>query len=196
MVGYLEITYGPMFAGKTSHLIERVNNFITFNEIHKNKTPKVLIINSKKDIRDLKQIKNLTTHNKYQDYHFPDCVESFSVENLCDIEEDNLKKYDYLAIDESQFFKDLKEFVDKCLKIDKYIHCTGLLSDSDKKPFGQLYLLIPYADEVKQIKAFCTHCRYWHKNAVFTKCIGTNKKNQCIEIGAEGKYIPVCGKHY
>lgn len=196
MSGYLEITYGPMFAGKTSHLIEKVNNFITFNEIHKNKIPKVLIINSKKDTRNLKQIKNLTTHNKYQDYQFPQNVENISVDNLSEIEKEKIKIYDYLAIDESQFFKDLKEFVDTCLILGKYIHCAGLISDSDKKPFGQLYLLVPYADEVKQIKAYCAQCRYWHKNAVFTKWVGECKKTSSVEVGASGKYVPVCGKHY
>ena len=36
MIGFLEITYGPMFAGKTSHLLEKVNNFITCNKIKGN----------------------------------------------------------------------------------------------------------------------------------------------------------------
>lgn len=197
MVGFLEITFGCMYVGKTSHLIEAINNFITFNQIQKKYNPKILIINSKKDNRvELKQIKNLTTHNKFKNYEFPSFVESRKVLKLNEIVEDDIKKYDYIAIDESQFFDDLKIFVDKCLSLNKYIHCAGLLADSKKKTFGELYLLIPYADEVNQLKAICSQCKYWYKNAVFTKWIGDDEKNNQTVIGSSGKYIPVCGKHY
>lgn len=153
-------------------------------------------LNSVKDRRNLKKIENLTTHNKYGDYQFPSCVKNISVEKLTTIEEEIINNYDYFAIDEAQFFEDLKIFVDKCLEKNKYIHCTGLISDSDKKPFGQIYMLVPYADEVKQLKAYCPYCEHWHKNAIFTKWIGSGEKNNVIEIGSSGKYIPVCGKHY
>lgn len=197
MVGFLEVTFGPMFASKTSNLLSSINNYITFNQIHNNCRPKVLIINSKKDTRDeLKQINNLTIHNNYKTYEFPSNVESRKVLNLKEISIDEIKKYEYLAIDEAQFFDDLKIFVDNCLELGKYIYCSGLLADSEKKPFGQLYLLIPYADEVTQHKAFCTECRDWHKNAVFTKWVGQKGKSKQTEVGASGKYIPVCGKHY
>jgi thymidine kinase len=197
MVGFLEVTFGPMFASKTSQLLSSINNYITFNQIHKKYHPKVLIINSKKDTRDeLRQINNLTTHNKYKTYEFPSSVESRKVYNLSEISVDEIKKYDYLAVDEAQFFEDLKIFVDNCSSLDTYIHCSGLIADSEKKPFGQLYLLIPYADEVTQLKAFCTECRDWHKNAVFTKWVGEKEKSKQTEVGASGKYIPVCGKHY
>ena len=181
-MSFLEVTYGCMWAGKTSFLIEKINNFITFNEIHKSYIPKILIINSDKDTRsELKQVSNLTTHNKYKDYTFPISVENLSLNNLSKLENDFLSKFDYIAIDEAQFFDGLKDFVDKCLALGKYIHCAGL---------------IPYADEVNQLKAFCVECRYWYKNAVFTKWVGEEEKKSKIEIGANGKYIPVCGKHY
>lgn len=197
MVGFLKVTFGPMFSNKTSGLCEEINNYIIFNQIHKNCHPKVLIINSKKDTRDeLKKNNNLTTHNKYKTYEFPSNVESKKVLNLKEINDEEIKKYDYLAIDESQFFDDLKFFVDKCLFFNKYIHCSGLIADTEKKPFGQLYLIIPYADEVIQLKAFCKDCNSQYKNAVFTKWVGKKEKINQTEIGATGKYIPVCGEHY
>ena len=197
MVGFLEVTYGCMFSEKTSFLIQKIDNFITFNEIHKSYIPKILIINSDKDTRsELKQITNLTTHNKYKNYTFPISVENLSLDNLSEIKDDFLIKFDYIAIDEAQFFDGLKVFVDKCLALGKYVHCAGLIADSEKNIFGEIYLLIPYADEVNQLKAYCVECRYWYKNAVFTKWVGDGEKKSKIEIGASGKYIPVCGKHY
>lgn len=196
MPGFLEITYGPMFAGKTSHLIEKIYNFISFNQVHKNKNPKILIINSTLDNRELNKIKNLTIHNNYKKDFLPSYVEHISVKNLLDLDDKKIEKYNYIAIDESQFFEDLDTFVHKNLALDKYIHLCGLIADSDKKPFGKLLDLIPYADEVYNLKAFCVYCRYWQKTAVFTKWIGEDVKKDKITIGGKGKYIPVCGKHY
>jgi len=196
MPGFLEITYGPMFAGKTSHLLEKIYNFITFNQIHKNKNPKILIINSIKDNRELNKIKNLTTHDEYKRHTLPSYVEHISVEKLEELKEEFVAGYDYLAVDESQFFIDLDTFVEKYLKKDKYIHCCGLIADTEKKSFGKLNNLIPMADEVNSLKAFCVYCRYWKKTAVFTKWVGEGEKKNIIEIGGKGNYIPVCGKHY
>lgn len=196
MTGFLEITYGPMFAGKTSHLIERIYNYIAFNQIHKNVNPKILIINSSKDNRDINKIQNLTTHNNFKQDTFPNYVSSLKTISLSLLKESDIIKYDYIAIDESQFFDDLETFVHKYLSLDKYIHCCGLIADTEKKPFGSLINLITYADEINHLKAYCKYCKYWDKNAVFTKWISDEKKEDKISIGAEGKYIPVCGKHY
>lgn len=195
MTGFLSITHGPMFAGKTSHLIENINNYITFNHIQQ-QYPKILIINHSMDKRDINKIANLSTHNKFSKYNFPSYVETLDTEKLTEIDKKMLEKFEYLAIDECQFFPDLKEFVDANLKLGKYIHCSGLLADSDKLPFGQLYLLLPSADEITHLKAFCVYCKTWHKTAVFTKWIGDSEKTDKISVGAESKYVPVCGKHY
>lgn len=195
-MGFLEITFGAMYSGKSGILLEKINNYITFNTINKSNN-KILIINSIKDNREeLNNIGNISTHNKYKNYNFPSYVESIKVDKLSDINEDDLKKYSYLAIDESQFFEDLKVFVMKYLKLDKYIHCAGLIADSEKNKFGQLSELFIYADEINHLKAFCVYCKSWHKNAVFTKWVGEKEKKNKIEIGAVGKYIPVCGEHY
>jgi thymidine kinase len=196
-MGFLEITFGPMYSGKSGTLLKKINNFITLNEIQKNDKKNILIINSSKDTREeLKIVKDLSTHEKYKNYDFPDYVKSIKINKLNDISDDELKKYTYLAIDESQFFDDLKGFVIKCLKLNKYIHCTGLIADSEKNQFGQLSELFIYADEINHLKAFCVYCKTWNKTASFTKWVGDEEKINKIEIGATDKYIPVCGKHY
>lgn len=195
MTRFLAVTHGPMFAGKTSHLIEHINNYITFNHIQQ-KLAKVLIINSSMDDRPINRVANLSTHNKFTKYNFPDNVSTIETRALKDLDKKMLKNFDYLAIDECQFYPDLKYFVDENLKQEKYIHCSGLLADSDKKPFGQLYLLLPYADEINHLKAFCVYCKSWHKNAVFTKWIGKEEKKDTVVVAAADSFVPVCGKHY
>lgn len=194
MVGFLKISYGCMFSGKTTHLVENILNYINLNEL-KNKKVKILIINSKKDIRkNLKQISNLSTHDKLKNYNFPEYLEFVKVNKLNDIEKKFLEGFDYVAIDECQFFDDLKENVNYLLKNDKYVHCAGLMSDSDKNLFGQLYLLIPLADKVNQLKAHCLECDSVYKTGIFTKFIGKDKLG-IIHIG-DKDYTAVCRKHY
>lgn len=207
MTGFLEITYGPMFAGKTSHLLEKVNNFITFNKI-KGEVVRVLMINSDLDIRDeLHSIGALTTHSEFKLFNLPERVDSVKVKKLNDLKEKELITYDYLAIDEAQFYPDLYEFVKKYLSRGKYIHCAGLMTDCKKEPFGEFYKIVHLAAETTFIKAYCVNCRIFEKTAVFTKKIKDDTSSSIcdkkikddksnIDIGGSDKYVPVCAKHY
>jgi thymidine kinase len=180
-----------MFAGKTTHLLEKVRNYITFNEVRKIDV-KILIINSIFDKREsMVQVGKLSTHNNYNNYDFPSYVSFIKTERLCDIP---IGSFDYIGIDESQFYPDLVVFVKMALEDGKNIHCVGLLADYMKRPFGQLFHLIPLADEMNQLKAYCVGCECREKNAIFTKKIVGG--GDVIDIGGKDKYTPVCGKHY
>ena len=195
MTGYLDITFGPMFSGKTSNLVEKINNYIVFKSIE-GKNIKGLIINSSLDNRDINKIENLTTHNQFiKDFKLPSNIESMSCKTLMPFSE-KIDDYDYIAIDESQFFEDLEPFVKTMLKKGKYIHCVGLIADSEKNTFGQMHKIFAMADNITQLKAFCVKCKSWHKNASFTKWISNEDKNQAICVSGKDKYVPVCGKHY
>lgn len=197
MTGFLEITYGPMFAGKTSHLLEKVNNFITFNKI-KGESVKVLMINSDFDVRDdLHSVGALSTHSEFKLFNLPERVDSIKTKNLNDFKEKNLITYNYLAIDEAQFYPDLYKFVVKYLNKGKYIHCAGLMTDYKKQPFGEFYKIVHLAAEATFIKAYCVNCRIFEKTAVFTKKIKDDMSSSSnIDIGGSDKYVPVCAKHY
>lgn len=188
MCGYLEITFGPMFSGKTTTLIDKVNRFISIRK-HQGKSAKVLIINYMEDNRDTLTNDGLTPH-----------VHKITVEGdkttikTRFLYEIDVSSYDYIVVDESQFFIDLVENVLLWLKFDKHVHCSGLIADSDRKMFGSLTKLMPRADHIEQLKAFCSICGDKILNAPFTKCI-KDKKEQVL-IGGTTDYIPVCGKHY
>jgi thymidine kinase len=195
MVGFLEITFGPMFSGKTTSLLEKINNYITYTTIKKFET-KILIINSSLDSRQSENY-DLSTHmSSLKRSLNSGNVKSIKIKKLCNIDADFLDKFKYIAIDEAQFFEDLEPFVKFWLKKDKYIHCSGLVADSDKNNFGHLYKLFCLADNVEQLKAYCVHCNSYTKNAVFTKWINSKNKKNTVEIGGSDNYIPVCGKHY
>lgn len=196
MTGFLDITFGPMFSGKTTALLEKINNYITYTSI-KNTETKILVINSTLDNRTTETSNDLTTHKSSLKRNLKSgCVKSIKTKRLCDIDSEFLRHFKYIAIDESQFFDDLEPFVKFWLKKDKYIHCVGLIADSEKNIFGHLLKLFPLADNIEQLKAYCIHCNSYIKNAVFTKWISSKNKKSPVEIGGSDNYIPVCGKHY
>jgi len=196
MSGYLEIVFGPMFSGKTTLLLEKINNYITYSTIKKY-DKKILIINNILDTRKNSASNKLTTHKSFLKRNLESSfVSSIKVKNLADIDEDFIDKYDYIAIDECQFFEDLEEKVKDWLAKDKYIYCTGLIADSEKNIFGHLHQLFSKADNIVQLKAYCVECNSYIKNAVFTKWINSKNKDSPVQIGGSDNYVPVCGRHY
>ena len=181
MAGYLDITFGPMFSGKTSNLIDKVNSYIDKSK-QQGKNIKTLVINHSSDDRDV----GLSPHTK-REVKTP----VFKALILSEIKVD---LYDYIAIDESQFFPDLKLVVESWLKLGKHVHCTGLIANSERHVFGQLSSLFVIADNITQLKAFCYICGDKTPNASFTISIAPKKDN--ILVGAQEYYRPVCGSHY
>jgi thymidine kinase len=188
MPGYLEVTFGPMFSGKTTSLIDKANRFISIRQSQK-KTANILIINFIGDNRATLNVNGLTPHTE----------RTIQSENSINMRVKNLKtvdisNFDYIVVDESQFFDDLEESVMDWLKLDKHIHCSGLVADSNRNTFGQLCRLIPRADTVEQLKAFCYVCGDKILNAPFTKRIVDG--SEVIKIGGKESYLPVCGNHF
>jgi len=183
MTGYLEITYGPMFSGKTSKLINNANKYIDKNK-QQGKNRKVLVINHTSDTRK----EGLSPHTKQE------LNPEITIKKINYLNSINFFDYDYIAIDEAQFFINLHSFIRKALKHGKHIHCSGLIADSNKEKFGELTSIFYLADTVQQLKAFCYICGDKEENAPFTKCL--IKKSEQVLIGDKQEYRPVCGNHF
>jgi thymidine kinase len=188
MSGYLEITFGPMFSGKTTALIDKVNRFMATRK-QQGKRAKVLIINYSGDTRETQTKDGLTPHDHK-------CINDgdktvIRARHIGDID---VNEYDYIAIDESQFFVDLVGTVLLWVGIGKHVHCSGLIADSERCIFGSMIKLMPRADNVEQLKAFCSVCGDKILNAPFTKPICS--KREQVRIGGKDEYMAVCGKHY
>ena len=192
MTSYLEITFGPMFSGKTTNLIHKIHTYLDIHSF-KGKKKTGLIINYSKDNRDIQKCGNLTTHSSSKKEINPN-IKFLSVTGLNHLNIKELRDVDYIAIDEAQFYPDLQSFVGKLLEMKKHVHVSGLVADSDKRKFGNIIDLIPLADNVEQLKAYCVDCKDHYQNAPFTKCCST--KDSQVLIGAQDKYKPVCGFHY
>ncbi len=193
--GKLIMIIGPMFSGKTTSLISELTRYIDLE------VP-VAYINSSDDTRS----DQFSTHNSSLTQISPK-FKTLKSKKLLDLEESLLDKFEVLAIDESQFFEDLLNFVKHWLTKGKIIYVAGLDGDIEQKIFGDLVYLIPYATEVRKLNAVCELCRQEKCIVMAPFTIRKVKENEIQDqennkvtgnhkvIGGKDIYLPVCAYH-
>ena len=171
MLGELHIISGPMFSGKTSMLIKKIE------EIPGDK----LIINHQFD--DRYGVEQICTHDRIG-------VKSASLSNLTDVKSlENYSSVRYIFVDEAQFFQDLESTIIDMVNIDKKIvFVSGLTTDYLQKPFGGLLNLMCQADSISILHGMCKRCN--------NKSLWTGKKEtisfKVIDVGEDDKYEALC----
>jgi thymidine kinase len=172
----IEIIIGPMFSGKSTELLRRTSRL---EAIGKN----ILYINHIYDTRTDDYIQTHSNTKKLAN----------KLQNLFDINEIELSNAEVIAIDESQFFNDLYDFVLHCEKLNKHIIIAGLDGDYNRRPFGQILQCIPLCDNVVKL----TSMDMVDKDgtpALFSKRVIADDEQ--ISVGAIDKYIAVSRKNY
>lgn len=120
--------------------------------------------------------------------HDGEKMSAVSVIRLKDVNYDNLMNCDIIGVDEGQFFPDVVEFANEWVDRGKVIILAGLDGTFDRKPFGQLLNVIPFADTVEILSAVCVNCG---ATAPFSKRL--NKDNVSEKyIGGVETYAPMC----
>lgn len=178
--GNLELIIGPMYACKSTELLRRINMYEFLDK-------KIIVINH--NINNRYGSSNLSTHNRE---YYNKCI---NLDKLKEFEKYNIfNEIEIIIIEELQFFSDAFEIVKKWTDIDnKNIIAAGLDGDFERKPFGDVLKLIPYAEKVTKLNALCKKCNDG-SIACFTKRI-TNKKDKTL-VGSCDIYEAVCRKHY
>jgi thymidine kinase len=186
---YLKIYTGCMFSGKSTCLLNEISKFKILSK-------NILVLNHCLDSKRTNDINCIMSHDKKQ-------FKAFMLNKLEDITIDQsifeiYKNSDIVIIDESQFFPDLYRFVETQLKI-KHLHnkifiVSGLSGDSSLQPIGDILKLIPLADEVIKLNAYCLKCKDGTIASFSKRRI--NCDNSQILIGNSDIYIPVCRFHY
>ena len=178
MTGFLRLVLGPMFAGKTTDLINTYYN-LKFTE-------SVIAINYYLDKRYDDVM--LTSHDGNK-------IPCLMIDSLFDAWYnprnqyfDILNKSDYILINEGQFFDNLFYIVRDMLYNNKKVFIYALDGDFQQKKFGEVLDLVPLCDEIKKLNAKCFQCGGM---AIFTHRI-TDEMNQ-VDIGVDN-YIPLCRK--
>jgi len=193
--GAIHLIVGPMFAGKSSKLLEEAARLGTLQGAE------VLYLKSSKDKRYSET--HIATHAGVQ-------VPCFAVSHLMrdvssegrqddagSASEQARRRYvssGIVAIDEAQFFgEDLVEFCTRAADDDaKTVVVAGLDGDFLRGKFGHVLDMVPLADSVVKLHASCAVCG---GRAVFSKKIDGDLGRQ-EEIGSSDKYVAVCREHY
>lgn len=182
--GYLKLVIGCMMSGKSSFLMSEVSRYKCI-------TPNILVINHAFDkerhngnfiqTHDKKNLPALMLHTLSEIHTNKDLTDLYAMSEI-------------VVIDEGQFYSDLYEFVNyEVNNNNKMIIVGGLSGDFNMSPIGDIIKLVPVADEIIKLKAFCIYCKD-STSASFTRkeIIDHNQ----ISIGGKGVYSPVCRKHF
>lgn len=179
-MGHLSLIIGCMFAQKTTELLRRVRRYKSIGY-------KVLIVNYSADTRY--GVNRIASHDK--EFEHAVCVDHLG-------EVDTLVRsgeYQVIAVDESQFFPDLYAYATAWADhFPIHIVLAGLDGSFERDPFGDMLRLIPHAEEVERLSAFCAVCRDGTVG-VFSQYMGA-KTTEEARIGGAEQYRPVCRKHY
>ncbi|WP_054692496.1 thymidine kinase [Syntrophomonas palmitatica] len=171
MSGKIEVITGPMFCGKTTELLRRLERYILAGKTYAFYKPNIDTRDQETCIKTTRgTVKILPKAIPHPDYSSPD--------------------EDVIIIDEAQFFDDFTGFCQRQRDKGKILLIGGLDMDYQRKPFGCVGQLMAIADSVTKLTAVC-NCG---KDAIYTKKIAGGP-NQ-IEIGDKDKYIPCCANCY
>jgi len=178
-MGRLTLLMGCMYAQKTTELLRRIRRYKAIGY-------KVLVVNYIGDTR--------YGTNKIAS-HDVDTCDAICVKALADVTEQvESGLYQVVIIDEGQFYGDLYAFVTKWAdRLPVEIVVAGLDGDSNRAPFGDMLRLIPQAEELVRLSAFCSQCKDGTE-AHFTKSL--IRKEEQVAIGGANLYLPVCRKHF
>lgn len=179
-VGGIHVIIGPMFAGKTTALLQRIREEADAGR-------RVSLVKSDKDNRYA--VSAVVSHDGVQ---MP-CVAVPTLASFREhVGEEAYKQMEVIGIDESQFFDDLLEFCQGAADLDnKTVIVAGLDGDFLRRRFGSALDLIPLADSVTKLHARCELC---NQPAPFTfrKTVDTETE----VIGGADVYMPVCRHHF
>ena len=185
-VGKFDLYIGCMFASKSTELIKQINRYKSIGK-------KVLKINN--TINNRYDTDNISTHDGAI---LDNCIITNSLMNVAS----DIKKYDVIAIEEIQFFSDAREFIITCVDdYKKVVIAVGLDGDFKRQPFPVVSSIIPLADSLIKLKAYCAVCKDGTP-AIFSKLINnppdsdSNSESNGFIIGSTEKYIAVCRKHF
>ena len=179
-VGSVHLILGPMFAGKTTHLLDRVQRLEESSA-----AANVLLLKSDKDTRYARN--KVVTHDGRGRECFP--VTSLEVDVVVNaVGEKKWRECDVVAVDEAQFLTNLYEFCRVAAdEHDKIVLVAGLNGDFKRETFGEVQETLPLCDSVTKLTAKCKCGR----PALFSKRIVNAGDGQEL-VGGADKYLPAC----
>ena len=200
--GYLYVIRGPMCAAKTDTGLGILNEWLAacekvIEKLGKSEL-KACYINYQKDNRGT---------NPFYSTHSPvprgmhSSIVPIKILNLAEID---VQPYDFIMVDEGQFFSDLFTTISHWFyDLKKSIIVVGLDMNYKMEPYRDILLLAGIASKSEHRKAKCSKCieesllqtgRVSMVKAPYTFRLTNDKGDEVI--GGTEKYMPVCYNHY
>jgi len=177
--GSIKLIIGCMFSGKTTELQREFREWASIGK-------KTICINHQDDNRYGDIYTNMYSHSM----SFIECVKT---KNLFDISREKLSSCNVILVNEGQFFPDVVDFCKYWAEREsKNVIVCGLDGDFKREPFGNFLNLVPLADEIVKLNAYCKNCSDGTK-ALFTHR-KTSEKEQIV-IGSDN-YEALCRNCY
>jgi thymidine kinase len=200
---FLKVYIGPMFSSKSSSLLSEINRY-------KYITDKILVINHNLDKQRHPETMDKGILKTHDNKIFPAIMLSKLEELFTNTF--FIQKYlhaDIVIIDEGQFYPDLYDFLKTQLNnlaCKKLFIVGGLSSDSNMNAFGDMTKIIPLADSVVKLNAYCIYCkdgtyanftrRDKNIHTQTTKEQPNLNEKDIVLIGSDELYSPCCRYHY
>jgi thymidine kinase len=181
MFGKLTVIVGPMFSGKTTHLLSMVEVY------QRGKRPFVLF---KHGIDDRYAATEVVSH---KEVGHPAIVVNNSKQLLEYVRELEVP-VKAVFVDEVQFFEEAlyNRAIFPLLKIGLNVFCSGLDLSFRNEPFQTVSVLLAHADEIVKCKSVCYDCGEYSGRVSFN--IQEKVGQSDIDVGGDEKYIPLCLK--
>lgn len=180
--GHIELILGPMFAGKTTELHQRVKRY--HHACHR-----CIVVKFAGDSRYTTDA-STCTHDGTTLQDQKGGIRTVAASTLAEVTH-ALAPYSVVAVDEGQFFPDIAEAAEALANEGKIVIVSALDGAFDRKPFSCIMNLIPLAENVDKMTAVCKLC---FRTAHFSK---RTTSDTCVQlIGGKDMYIPVCRACY
>jgi len=195
-VGELHVITGPMFAGKTSALMSRVERARADGK-------SVFVVKSALDVERFGEAAReaLIAHDGRTLGGETSGVGTARVravrERLGELSGDDLRACrhaDVVAVDEAQFMPDLVEFVRQSVEmLGQVVYVAGLDGDFRREKFGGVLDLVPLCDTVTRLRGSCASCG---RESLFSQRVVREEGDGVVSVGGSDKYTPVCRACY
>ena len=184
--GNLHLIMGPMYAGKSTKLIETYNNLMKIDS----EKSRVIVVTHALETRYSHD--KLSSHDRKE----VDCIKVTDIQSInqacCSTINNNIQMAKYILIDEAQFFPDLIKVIELVEKYNKTVYVYGLDGDFKRNKFGTILDLVPYCNTVQKLNGKCSNC---DNKSYFSWRISNDRTTQIV-VGSSEKYIALCRQCY
>lgn len=170
--GSIEMILGPMFSGKTTELLRRINRYV-------HGKCKCILIKPRIDFRYTTS-DGVVTHDRVLEPALT-CTE------LDGATAEAIVLYDVIGIDEGQFFQGIAGFAEQQANLGKIVIIAALDGTYERQPFANILAIIPLAENVIKLSAVCPFCS---SDAAFS--FRTTQQTDLIVVGGDTTYQATC----